>query len=101
MQLVAPFAPHIAEACWEFLGGHESVFDSGWPTYDPALLILDTITIAIQVNGKTRGTVQVAKDATQADVAAAALKDPNVTRFVTGEPKKVIYVPARLLNIVM
>ena len=101
VQLVAPFAPHIAEACWEFLGGHESVFDSGWPTYDPALLILDTITIAIQVNGKTRGTVQVAKDATQADVAAAALKDPNVTRFVTGEPKKVIYVPARLLNIVM
>ena len=101
VQLVAPFAPHIAEACWEFLGHHESVFDAGWPVYDPALLVSDTVTIAIQVSGKTRGTVQVARDAMQADVHAAALRDPNISRFVTGEPKKVIHVPGRLLNIVM
>jgi leucyl-tRNA synthetase len=101
VQLVAPFAPHIAEACWEFLGGHDSVFDSGWPAYDPAMLVSDTITIAVQVNGKTRGTVRVARNATQHDVFAAALIDHNIAKFVVGEPKKIIYVPGRLLNIVM
>ena len=101
VQLVAPFAPHLAEACWEFLGGSDSVFDSGWPAYDPALLIADTITIAVQVNGKTRGTVIVGKDATQADVFAEAMKDVNIAKFITTEPKKVIYIAGRLLNIVV
>ena len=101
VQLVAPFAPHIAEACWEFLGGHDSVFDSGWPAFDPALLVSDSVTVAVQVNGKTRGTVQVGNDATQQVVYAAALEEPNIARFVVGEPKKVIYVPGRLLSIVV
>ena len=101
VQLVAPFAPHIAEACWEFLGGQLSVFDSGWPAFDPTLLVSDTVTIAVQVNGKTRGTVQVGTDATQQVVYAAALQEPNIARFVVGEPKKIIYVPGRLLSIVV
>ena len=101
IQLLAPFAPHIAEECWSYLGGSDSVFDGGWPAYDPAMLVSDTVTIAIQVNGKTRGTVHVAKDATQAVVYAAALREPNIAKFVTGEPKKMIFVPGRLLNIVM
>jgi leucyl-tRNA synthetase len=101
VQLVAPFAPHLAEACWDFLGHTDSIFDSRWPPYDPAMLITDTITIAIQISGKTRGTVQVSKDATQDEVYAAALREPNIAKFVVGEPKKVIYVPGRLLNIVV
>jgi len=101
LQLVAPFAPHMAEACWEYLGHSASIFDSGWPAYDPAMLVADVLTIAIQVNGKTRGTVQVGKDATQDDGYAAALRDANIAKFVTTEPKKIIYVPGRLLNIVV
>ena len=101
IQLLAPFAPHIAEECWSFLGGSPSVFDGGWPAYDPAMLISDTVTIAVQVNGKTRGTVQVNKDATQDVVYAAALKEPNIAKFVDAEPKKIIDVPGRLINIVM
>jgi leucyl-tRNA synthetase len=101
VQLVAPFAPHIAEECWKFFGHSTSVFDGGWPAYDPAMLVSDTITIAVQVNGKTRGTVQVRTNATQADAYAAALREPNIARFVTTEPKKIIYVPGRLLSIVV
>ncbi len=102
VQLVAPFAPHLAEQCWEVLGhSGGSIFDAGWPTFDPAMLVADTLTIAVQINGKTRGTVQVARDATQDDVYAAALKEPNIAKFVTTVPKKIIYVPGRLLNIVV
>ncbi|MCC7055467.1 MAG: leucine--tRNA ligase [Gemmatimonadaceae bacterium] len=101
VQLVAPFAPHMAEECWQFLGFTASVFDSGWPAYDPAMLVSDTITVAVQISGKTRGTVVVARVAAQADVYAAALREPNIAKFVEGEPKKVIFVPGRLLNIVV
>jgi leucyl-tRNA synthetase len=101
VQLVAPFAPHLAEQCWEVLGHTGSVFDAGWPTFDAAMLVSDTLTIAVQVNGKTRGTVQVSTSAAQADVYAAAMQEPNIAKFVTSEPKKVIYVPGRLLSIVV
>ena len=101
VQLVAPFAPHLAEECWARLGGTGSVFDAGWPAYDPALLVADTVTIAVQVGGKTRGTVQLAADATQDDALAAALAEPAIARFVAGAPKKVIFVKGRLLNLVV
>ena len=101
VQLVAPFAPHLAEQCWEFLGHTGSIFDAGWPSFDPAMLVSDTITVAVQISGKTRGTVQVSKDATQADVYAAALQQPNIAKFIVGEPKKIIHIPGRLLNVVV
>ncbi|MCU0625396.1 MAG: leucine--tRNA ligase [Gemmatimonadaceae bacterium] len=101
VQLVAPFAPHLAEQCWAQLGGTGSIFDAGWPTYDPALLVADTVTVAVQVNGKLRGTVTLAPSATQEEALAAALADPGVAKFVTGTPRKVIFVPGRLLNIVV
>jgi leucyl-tRNA synthetase len=100
VQLVAPFAPHIAEELWERAGGQESVFDARWPAYDPALAAEETVTLAVQVNGKTRGTIQVAPDATQDSAFAAAMAEPTIAKFVTGEPKKIIFVPRRLLNIV-
>ncbi|MBL8998584.1 MAG: leucine--tRNA ligase [Gemmatimonadetes bacterium] len=99
--LVAPFAPHIAEELWEMLGHRSSVFDAPWPAYDPALLASDTFELVVQFNGKTRGTLTVAKGITQPDALAALRGDAALGRFLTGEPKKVIFVPGRLLNLVL
>jgi leucyl-tRNA synthetase len=101
VQLVSPFAPHIAEELWERAGGKGSVFDARWPAYDSALAAEELITVAVQVNGKTRGTIQVAPDATQDTAFAAAMAEPTIAKFVTGDPKKVIFVPRRLLNLVV
>ncbi|HJU66082.1 MAG TPA: class I tRNA ligase family protein, partial [Gemmatimonadaceae bacterium] len=101
VQLVSPFAPHIAEELWERLGHRTSVFDSGWPSYDPALVVSDSVEIAVQVNGKLRGRVVVPRDATQEQALAAALAEPAIAKFATGTPKKIIYVPGRLVNIVV
>jgi leucyl-tRNA synthetase len=100
VQLIAPFAPHIAEELWERLGHETSVFDGGWPSFDPALAAERTVTVAIQVNGKLRGTVVVAPDAGEDDVYAAAMADRAVARHLTTPPRKRIYVPGRLMNLV-
>jgi leucyl-tRNA synthetase len=101
VQLLAPFAPHIAEELWETLGHTKSVFDSGWPEVDAARVVEGAVKIAVQVNGKLRATVEAAKDAAQDAVLALALAEPGVARFVTGTPKKIIYVAGRLLSIVV
>ncbi len=101
VQLVAPFAPHAAEELWEVLGHDRSIFDDGWPAFDAALAAEDSVTVAVQVNGKTRGTVQVPRDAEQAAAVDAAMAEPGITKFLTGSPKKVIYVKNRLLNLVV
>jgi leucyl-tRNA synthetase len=102
VQLVSPFAPFIAEELWERLGGTErSVFDAGWPVFDPALAAEDLVTLAVQVGGKMRGTIQVTKDITQDEALAQAMAEPNIAKFITATPKKVIFVPGRLLNVVV
>ncbi|HRN52572.1 MAG TPA: leucine--tRNA ligase [Gemmatimonadaceae bacterium] len=101
VQLVSPFAPHVAEELWTMLGHATSVFDSRWPSFDPALLVSDEIELVVQVGGKTRGKVLVPKDVTQDAALAAAKADPAIGKFITGEPKKVILVPGRLLNVVV
>jgi leucyl-tRNA synthetase len=101
VQLVAPFAPHIAEELWEKLGHTRSVFDAGWPEYDEALATEELVTIAVQVGGKTRGTISAPRGVDQAGALELALADPTISKFVGGPPKKVIYVPGRLLNIVV
>jgi leucyl-tRNA synthetase len=101
VQLVAPYAPHIAEELWERFGHKRSIFDSGWPTFDAELAADDLVTVAVQVNGKTRGTIQVPPDATQDAALTAAMTEPGVSRFVTTDPARVIFVPGRLLNIVV
>lgn len=100
--MLAPFAPHFAEECWERLGRTTTVFDAGWPAWDEALVVSDEIELPVQVNGRTRSKVMVARGAEERVVLAAALADPTTKRFV-GEnpPKKVIYVPNRLINIVV
>ena len=100
VQLVSPFAPHIAEELWSVLGETKSVFDSGWPAYDAALVEDERITMAVQVNGKTRGTVQVGKTATQDEVMAAVMEDAGLAKFVTATPKRIVFVLGRLINII-
>ncbi|QJR36272.1 leucine--tRNA ligase [Gemmatimonas groenlandica] len=101
VQLVAAYAPHFAEECWELLGHAESVFTAGWPAFDPALLVDNEVDIVVQINGKVRGKVRLPVDASQEDAMKAAMADAGIAKFVTGEIKKVIFVPKRLLNIVV
>ena len=101
VQLISPFSPHVAEELWERLGGLGSIFDAGWPEFDPALAAEELVTIAVQVKGKLRGTIRVAPDIGQDGAMAAALADPAIAKFVVGPPTKVIYVPGRLLNLVV
>ena len=98
VQLIAPFAPHIAEELWERLGGTDSVFHATWPVYDEALMKEDTIEIAVQVNGKMRGTITVAADIGKDDAIAAA-KEMLGDRL-SGNIIKEIYVPGKIVNIV-
>jgi leucyl-tRNA synthetase len=99
--LTAPMMPHLAEACWQALGHTTLAASTPWPTHDPALLKSDTITIAVQVNGKRRGEVVVSLDADNKSVEAAALALDGVIRALDGAtPKKVIVVPGRIVNIV-
>ena len=101
--MVAPFAPHIAEELWERLGNEGSVFDgSRWPTFDPAKAAENVVKIAVQVNGKLRGTVEVTIGAGQEEVEALARAQENVTRHLEGASvRRVIFVQDRLLNFVM
>jgi leucyl-tRNA synthetase len=99
--LVSPFAPHIAEELWEQNGGKGSIFDSAWPSFDPALAADDMIELVVQVNGKVRSRVTVPRDIEEKEALVAALEDSAVAKFVTGAPKKVIFVPGRLINVVV
>ena len=101
VQMVAPFAPHVAEELWEVFDETGSVFDGGWPVYDPSQLTEDTVDIVVQVNGKVRGKIPVSRSASQDDVYTAAVALPAVAKFVTETPKKVVFVPGRLLSIVV
>jgi leucyl-tRNA synthetase len=99
--LSAPVMPHLAEECWKALGHEKLVAETAWPKYDAALTVSDTVTIAVQVNGKRRGEVTVAKDADSKTVEALALALDGVVRALDGgAPKKVIVVPNRIVNIV-
>lgn len=100
--MIAPFAPHFAEECWERLGHQTSVFDAAWPTWDESLTVDTTVAIAVQVNGKTRGTITVARDSRESEVIAAALTLPAAARAMDGkEIRKRIVVPNRLVNLVV
>jgi leucyl-tRNA synthetase len=101
VQLVSPFAPHLAEELWERLGHEGSIFDGGWPAFDPAMAAEDLITIAVQVNGKMRGTIQLPTGSGQEAALDAALAAPAIAKFVPAAPRKVIFVPGRLLNLVV
>jgi len=102
VQMVSPFAPHMAEELWQQLGSDSLVQKTMWPQWDDKLLVEDTITIAIQVNGKLRGEIEVSKDTPEDDIKSQALAHENVVKFVGEQkPAKIIYVPGRLVSIVL
>jgi leucyl-tRNA synthetase len=101
--MIAPFAPHIAEELYQRLGHNDGVFESAqWPSYDPAKLVEERLEIVVQVQGKVRGQVQVAADADEETVTRAALGNDNVSRFLKDKTvRKTIYVPGKLINLVV
>ena len=102
VQLVSPTAPHMAAELWQQLGRGDMLDTQAWPTWDEALLSSDMMTIAVQVNGKLRGEVTVPTDETKDAIIAAARELPNVQKFTENkEPTKVIYIPGRLVSIVL
>ena len=102
VQMVAPFAPHFAEECWERLGQPGSVFDSTWPGFDEALTVTDQITVVVQVNGKVRGILRVPRDTDEATIRELALRDAGAQRHLAGKSvAKFVYVPGRLVNFVV
>jgi len=101
LRLLSPIAPHIAHVLWRELGYGDDVLNASWPTVDESALVRDSIEMMVQVNGKVRGKITVAANATKEVVEAAARNDENVQRFTDGKViKKVIVVPGRLVNIV-
>ncbi|HRY07082.1 MAG TPA: leucine--tRNA ligase, partial [Hyphomicrobiaceae bacterium] len=101
VQMIAPMMPHLAEECWERLGYNTLVSNQPWPTTDPGLLVDDTVTVAVQVNGKRRDELTITRTASQEDVEVAALALESVKRALEGrKPKKVIVVPQRIVNVV-
>ena len=101
VRLIEPMVPHIAEELWLQLGGDGMLTDRPWPDFDEALVTDDTLTIGVQVNGKLRGTIEVARDADKALVEETALAVENVQKILEGNaPRRVIVVPNKIVNIV-
>ena len=102
LQILAPFAPHITEELWQELGHADTIHVNHWPKWDEKYLVSDVITIIVQVNGKLRAKLELPADADRGVVEQAALADENVIKFTSNKPpKKVIYVPKKLVNIVV
>jgi leucyl-tRNA synthetase len=102
LRLLSPYAPHLCEELWQRLGEPELIAHADWPVADPALCIDDTITIVIQINGKKRDELAVAKDTPKDELERLALASDRAQKFMDDKPaKKVIVVPGRLVNIVV
>lgn len=102
LMVLSPFTPHITEELWHELGHEDTIHVDHWPTWDEAYLVEDTITIVVQVNGKVRAEITVSKETDKAALEAAALANDRVKELLAGsEPKRVIVVPGRLVNVVV
>jgi len=102
VRLIGPMTPHLAEELWQALGHTTLLADSGWPSAEDALLVDDTVTVAVQMNGKLRSTMQLAKDSPKDTAEQAALALPEIVRGLDGKtPKRVIVVPNRIVNVVV
>ncbi|OGU01653.1 MAG: leucine--tRNA ligase [Gemmatimonadetes bacterium GWC2_71_10] len=100
--MLAPYAPHFAEECWERLGHAASVMAATWPSFDAALTVEDEVEIVVQVNGKVRGRLKLARGVAQQAALDAALADAGVRRFVDGQTiRKTVFVPDKLLSLVV
>ena len=101
VRIAAPMVPHLSEECWTILGNQGLVAEQAWPEADQSLLTEDTVTIAVQVNGKRRGELTIARDAAKEDIEAAALALDVVARAIEGRDiRKIVVVPQRIVNVV-
>ena len=101
VQLIGPMMPHLAESCWEALGHRSLLVEEKWPLADAALVLADSITIAVQVNGKRRGEITIARNAEEDFIKESALSLDGVARALAGKaPRRIIVVPQRIVNIV-
>jgi leucyl-tRNA synthetase len=101
VQVLAPFAPHITDELWEILGESTSVHTQSWPSYNEEFTKDDSVTIAVQVNGKMRGSIEAPVGTSEHDALQAAHADEKLKKWLTSEPKRVVYVPDKLLNVVV
>jgi leucyl-tRNA synthetase len=102
VKLVGPFAPHLGDECWERLGGGQGfLLEAAWPTYNDSLTVDERVTVGVQVDGKLRGSVELARDASEDEARAAALALPNVAKHLEGRAvKKLIYKAGRIIGLV-
>ncbi|MBV9622046.1 MAG: class I tRNA ligase family protein, partial [Gammaproteobacteria bacterium] len=102
IQVLSPIIPHVCHALWGELGHREALIDARWPTPDAAALEQQSIEIVVQVNGRLRAHITVPAHADEASVRATALADPQVQKYVGGQPvRRVIVVPHKLVNVVI
>jgi leucyl-tRNA synthetase len=102
LKLLNPITPHLSQYLWKALGNNTELEAAGWPQVDHTALVEDEKLVVVQINGKVRSKVTVAIDATQDDVLALAKTDDNVQKYLDGvELKKVVYVPGKLLSLVV
>ena len=102
LRLMAPFAPHMTEEVWSALGHSRTIFDEAWPVHDEQKVREDSVTVAVQINGKLRDTMLVARDLSEAEVTELALELERIRTHLAGkEVVKTIVVPNRIVNIVV
>ncbi|MGF1606267.1 MAG: leucine--tRNA ligase [Rhodothalassiaceae bacterium] len=101
VRLTSPMMPHLAEELWQFMGGQGLISEAAWPDFDPALTVEDMVTIALQLNGKLKDTIEVARDASREALEAQALANERLSKAIDGKQiRKVIVVPGRIVNVV-
>jgi leucyl-tRNA synthetase len=102
LRLLAPITPHVAQSLWRELGYGVDILEAPWPEVDEAALVQDEIDLVLQVNGKLRGNIRVARTADRAAIERLAMENPNAQKYIAGQTvKKVVVVPGRLVNIVV
>ena len=101
VKLLNPICPFITEELWQELGHEGTISYESWPTYKEELLVCDTVEMAVQILGKVRGTITIQKNASQEEALEKAKANPDISKYITGEIKKVIYVPGRILNLIV
>ncbi len=100
IKILAPFAPHVTEELWHTMGHTTSIHLEPWPAYDTTKLVSDTVTVAIQVAGKMKGTVTVPRDASEEEVMQEVAKSDKLAQYIANKPSKVIFVPNKIMNLI-
>ena len=101
LKLLAPYAPFITEELWSKLGNNESIHLQSWPVVDESKFLNEDVNLAVQFNGKSRGLVSVSAEANEEDVMNLVKADDKLAKYITSEPKKIIYVKGKIINIVI